>query len=444
MNLNKYEKTVTYRTIFLTIIRRFHIFLIVFLPIVIISFLFTHFLVQKTYQSTIVLNRNGNITSAQYQVMQKQIKEIGSEENPSTIYCVYQNLKKNDIKHSDGREITTSEIQSGISFSLLDSNSIYFSFYFKSKDLSIVKPVSNELALNTIQFLKDSNKTTNYTDFKSLSLDSVSDPVKNSKETTYFLIFSAIGFAAASLISLIYEVVGDEVFNKKDLEYTGINISEINLSKTKLVNILYKKNLKIDKIKNALLKELDNDEFINKINSIINDIKVVSEDKVLAVSSIGDLGSTSSNVCILLTKAYDAKKSSSIIIDGNPYENSFEHIKVNNHHDSENKDKELNKYNQLNLIGGSSLISFDKTSYPCEMYRKDFFSEVISDFKDVDHFIICVPSLDDREDALLLRNTVNSMVLVTIKNVTKRQDVFNAIRTCNDKGIIISKILILK
>ena len=227
----QYEKNIGFKTIYTTIIRRFYIFLIIFVPVAIASFFITNFMLTKTYISSATLNRGGVINSTQYSVIQSFVQDTSSDdEKPGAIFTTAENLKDKGVVHSNGNEITVNEIRSGLSYAPLDSNSVYMTIYFQSSDSTVTQNVLNELMSVSVTYLKARTGG----DFANLTISSpASSATKNSKEGTYFLIVLAAGFVVSFAIPFIDEIVSDEVYDKYDIESLGCSAFEIKAKSKK-------------------------------------------------------------------------------------------------------------------------------------------------------------------------------------------------------------------
>lgn len=224
--MNKYEKIIGLKTIWTTILRKWHIFFIVFIPIASISFMVTHLMLKKTYISTVIVSRvKGTINSSQYSVIQSYVLDTSSEKGKEgAIYITVNNLKEEEFKHKNGSEITADEIKSGISFATLASNSTTVSFSFQSTDNSITQKVLDELTTASVANLK----ATAGGEFSEMQImGSASAATKNSKENTYFLIALAVGAVIGFGIPFADEIVSDEVYDKYDIESLGCSAFEV-------------------------------------------------------------------------------------------------------------------------------------------------------------------------------------------------------------------------
>ena len=224
--MERYEKTIGLKTIYLTLARRLHIVVLIFLPLALASFIVTQFVLTKTYQSTVSMGRGGTnvITTAQHTVMQSYIKDATvNEEDPTKSGALAKAVEK--LK-AENITITTSEINAGLSFATMANNSASFSFSFTSKKQAIVQPVLkavSEAAVENLSTTKDYATST--------IVSAASAAKKNSKENTYLLIALAGSAVLALGVPFVYEIIADEVYDKEDIESLGCESFTLTVSK---------------------------------------------------------------------------------------------------------------------------------------------------------------------------------------------------------------------
>ena len=109
------------------------------------------------------------------------------------------------------------------------ANVASYSITFRSSNSAFTKPVLDEIAKVTIEAMQTATGLTG--DANKLVADPASGPSKTSKENTYFLIALAAGFVVACAIPFIYEIVADQVYDKKDIELWGVEAFELKASK---------------------------------------------------------------------------------------------------------------------------------------------------------------------------------------------------------------------
>ena len=219
--MEKYEKSIGLKTVYLTLVRRFHIILLLFVPIALGSFIVTNLIMKKTYQSTSTIAKASAFTAAHYQNAQLTIK------NETNLTKVVENLKNNGTTHSNGSVITINEINSGLSFSAFSSSnqSVSLSLFFQSNDSKIVQPVLSELTIVSVDALKIQK------DFETTYITKeASKAVKNSKENKYFLIALAAGAVISLGIPFVYEIISDELYDADDVKALGCDAFELKIS----------------------------------------------------------------------------------------------------------------------------------------------------------------------------------------------------------------------
>lgn len=223
--MQEYERSISLRTIYITLVRRIELILLIFVPIELVAFVVTNFILPKSYTSTTTLAlSSGTITPTVYN--DYQVKHFKSE---ATISTVYETLKNDGVKHVKGGEITKNEISGGIAFSTLaNSNAYSFAITFKSSDSSITKAVLSQIADKGLESLKTADPNT-----KLYISASASDSVKTSKENTYFLIAIVGGLVLACGIPFVYEIVSDRLYDRKDLAVWGAEGFELKVTKNK-------------------------------------------------------------------------------------------------------------------------------------------------------------------------------------------------------------------
>lgn len=219
--MEKYEKSIGLKTIYLTLVRRFHIILLLFVPIALGSFIVTNLIMKKTYQSSSTIAKATAFSAAHYQNAQLIIK------SDTNLTKIADNLKNNGVTHSNGSTITINEINSGLSFSAFSSSSqsVSLSLFFQSRDNKIVQPVLAELTTISVESLKIQK------DFETTYITKeATKAVKNSKENQYFLIALAAGAVISLGIPFVYEIVSDELYDADDAKMLGCDACEIKIS----------------------------------------------------------------------------------------------------------------------------------------------------------------------------------------------------------------------
>ena len=221
--MENYERTISLKTIWLTLVRRYDGILFIFLPILLASFLVTNFMITKTYQSSVVVNNTVYVTQQQH----SQFSSLALKTS-ETATTTANNLKAAKIKHANGAEISASEILGGVNLAAFASNSLSMTITFQSTDSSITKYVLDEVAkvavAKAVEVVSGLGGLT-------VADTGASAAKKNSKDTQYFLIAAVAGLVVALGVPFVYEIFADEVYDAKDIQSWGVPASLIDCSK---------------------------------------------------------------------------------------------------------------------------------------------------------------------------------------------------------------------
>lgn len=220
--MEKYEKFIGLKTIYLTLIRRFKLIILIFIPVAIAAFIVTQFVMTKTYSSSATTSNANVYNQERYNNVMLAIK------NSDMYSVVAESLKTKEVKHSSGSEITTAEIQSGISFSSFSSTSSSLTISFQSKDSTIVQAVAQEYAEQAVAKVGEK-----YAAYGMKITGEASASKKNSSENKYLLIALAADVVLACGVPFVYEIFADEVYDKDDINALGGEAFELKASKAK-------------------------------------------------------------------------------------------------------------------------------------------------------------------------------------------------------------------
>lgn len=214
--MEKYEKTIGLKTIWLTIIRRYLAIFLVFIPIAAATVIYTQLVMKKSYQSSTTFINNTNLNQTQHSQIALQITKT------ETINATVERLAAKEAPII----VDASTITSGLSVTAFNSNNpgiVTFSFTSTNKD--IAKPILTELEEVALDAVKASG-------FANMGYKSrASEPIKVSKDKTYLLIGLAAGAVLALGFAFVYEIISDEVYDKDDIEKLGCSGFEFTVSK---------------------------------------------------------------------------------------------------------------------------------------------------------------------------------------------------------------------
>ena len=219
--MKKYERRVSLKTLLLLFIRRYEFIAIFLIPSVVASLIISQVVNKKTYSSSVSLQYYGSvITANNYKIVRDVVLSSG------TISMTAKNLKENKIVHSNGNEISETDILNGISVTDYATNSIYFTFSYESTDKSVTDLVLDELTEMTLYSLKKDPSTK----LGGMTVAvPVSEPKANDKNRKTLILGLGVGVLASLASAFIAEIILDEVYDKSDVELFGGTAYEISL-----------------------------------------------------------------------------------------------------------------------------------------------------------------------------------------------------------------------
>ena len=217
--MNNYEKRIGLKSIYLTFVRHFIEMLIIFVPIAIVSVVVIKGFIKPTYSSSVTFSKSTTFTTAHYENLTKTIK------SDAVMNKVVESL--GDLKHSNGKAITAGEITSAIagpsSYTNNASSNIKYTITMSEKKL--VQPIMEKVAEYTKAALVEDK------DWTTLDASSATSAATNDSSKKYLLIALAVDLVLSLGVPFIFEIVGDQVYDKDDISYLGCSGFEISASK---------------------------------------------------------------------------------------------------------------------------------------------------------------------------------------------------------------------
>ena len=208
------------------------------------------------------------------------------------------------------------------------------------------------------------------------------------------------------------------------------------------------KSEKKEKLLNGLLNAKSNKEVLNSLTVLQNEISVAFDTKVVAVAGVND-DDLSAYFAKALADAYSTNGSTSLIIDANLYTQKLKDILSN----SENKEIGMSigfdskgKGRQFIFVDNKTdAWCLDNEIYPSTVYKSGVIQKIIEENRaKYDHFILIVPSLKDHKEISLLKDVIQSVVLVAQKDVTTKERIYNAIQYLAESEMPLAKTVVLK
>ena len=197
---------------------------------------------------------------------------------------------------------------------------------------------------------------------------------------------------------------------------------------------------------NNLLNVKNNEELVNKLTVLQNEIGVSFNTKVVAVTSIkrDELANAFAKA---FAETYAVNGASVLIIDANMYNPCL--VKTLNNDGSDDADIEVKskkeEYRIQVIDDKARAICLPKEIYPSEVFKSGLIHNIIRDNYDkYDHFVVLVPSIKEHKEVSLLGDILESIILITQRSLTKKEDIYNAIQYFAVNKLPLAKTVILK
>lgn len=200
---------------------------------------------------------------------------------------------------------------------------------------------------------------------------------------------------------------------------------------------LIKSNSK-ERLVKGLLNASYDDETIERLTTLQNEIGISFSTKVVAITSIKH-----DELAVAFAKAfasaYSANGAKTLVIDANLYNPLLSRLLSDLEGETENG------YRTLIIDGQTTAICLPKEIYPSEVYKSGLVQKIISENeREYDHFVVVVPEIKDHKEIVLLKDVVTSIILLTQKDVTKKEHIYNAIQYCAINKLPLAKTMVLK
>lgn len=134
-----------------------------------------------------------------------------------------------------------------------------------------------------------------------------------------------------------------------------------------------------------------------------------------------------------LARSYNENGSKTLIIDANFYESA--EILVN----------KVEKINFVSTINSVDVIKLSTNELPGDYFRSSQLEKLIKENKEIyARFLIVVPSISRHKEIGLLNKLVDCVYLIAEKNVTKNNEIFDAIEYCKQKSLPLARVVLFK
>lgn len=204
--MEKYEKAIRLKTIWLTFVRRWKIILIIFVPAALATLIVTQFFIPKQYQSSATFLNNANLNATTHSAAQLQIQKEAT---------LTKAVKYLEADYSI-TNISAGNILNGLSFTAYSAyNPGVVIFSYTSKQQKIVKPIAEALSKAALEELQANG-------FDKMVISSpASNPTSVGKGKQYLLIGLAVSAVLGLGIAFVDEIVSDEVYDEDDIALLG-------------------------------------------------------------------------------------------------------------------------------------------------------------------------------------------------------------------------------
>ena len=192
------------------------------------------------------------------------------------------------------------------------------------------------------------------------------------------------------------------------------------------MKLFMNKQEKRNNLLNGLLTSKDKEEKIKSLTTLQNEMCVSFPTKVVAIAGIKD-DELAAYFAKAFADAYSANGSTSLIIDANLYDQKLRTIIGGS--DSVEVKEEGKEKRFLFVDKNTEAWCLDNEIYPSTVYKSGVIQKTINDNKDkYDHFILIVPSIKEHKEISLLKDVIDSIILVSQKNVTLKEHIYYAIQ----------------
>ena len=192
---------------------------------------------------------------------------------------------------------------------------------------------------------------------------------------------------------------------------------------------------KKQRISKGLLEINEHPDLLKSFTALQNEIGVGFDMKTLAVTSVHS-DTLAASFAKAFADTFANNGSSALIIDANLYDPCLSKS-LNLPQEQEPKVHALSE-----KVG---ILSLSSEIYPSRIFREGEIAKIIEENRgDYDHVVILVPALREHKEVALLGNVIDSLVLVTQRNVTQKKDIYEACCFLAENKLPLAKVVVLK
>ena len=187
------------------------------------------------------------------------------------------------------------------------------------------------------------------------------------------------------------------------------------------------------------LLDIKHDEDLFKsLTTLQNEMAVGFETKVIAISSVKN-DSISAAFAKGLADAYALNKENVLLIDANLYNPSLEKVL------GDDEAKQEGEYRIHDFGEGVSALYLEKQVYPGEIYKSGAIQKIVKEQSPkYKHIVIITPSIKEHKEIVLLRDIIQSIILVSERNVTLKKHIYEACAFFAEEKLPLAKTVVLK
>lgn len=208
MTVMEYEKNISLKIIYLTIARHWIKMILCLIIGAAIGAIIAGPIYPKKYTTT-----GGIVKDEYFNAVQADVQVTETIANETSLQAYYEELNIRNIKHSNGGEITISEIKSGIGLPVNGIKEVYH-VSFSSSDYSIVKNVLNVILDKCVPIIY-SKYPGEMVGLKVYSY--AGDIAKDEGGKKFYLLVPSISFVLCYSVCLIYELHKEKIDSVDDI-----------------------------------------------------------------------------------------------------------------------------------------------------------------------------------------------------------------------------------
>ena len=187
--------------------------------------------------------------------------------------------------------------------------------------------------------------------------------------------------------------------------------------------------------KQRMLEKLTNvkehQDLIDDLTTLQNEISVGYNTRVIAVTSIRN-ERLAAAFADGMAVTYGINGAKTLVVDANLYMPRLATV--------------LNASGEsLKVDDKVDAIFMNKEVYPADVYKGGAIHKLIKEHEgEYDHFILIVPEMRDHKEIYLLKDILDAIILVAQRSMTKKKDIFEAVRFFRANNLPIAKTVVVK